>query len=107
MPGQTSLGEIDAGLGRAEVRLVHGPRDAPERALPLEMHTRLEPAMSLLEILLKIIAEIIEDALHERRMEIARDAEAVAECRRRLDLREDPVVTGILQRDNPDQRFDV
>ncbi|EDZ48577.1 Mob protein, putative [Rhodobacterales bacterium Y4I] len=88
-------------------RLVHGPRDAAERPLPLEMHARLQPAMSLLEILLKIIAEIIEEALHEQRMEIARDAEAVAECRRRLDLREDPVVTGILQRDNPDQRFDV
>ncbi|UWQ40732.1 Mob protein [Leisingera aquaemixtae] len=87
-------------------RLVHGPRDAAERPLPLKMHTRLEPAMSLLEILLKIIAEIIEDALHEQRMEIARDAEAVAECRRRLDLREDPVVTGILQRGTQDQRFD-
>lgn len=88
-------------------RLVYGPRDAAERPLPLEMHARLEPAMSLLEILLKIIAEIIEDALHERRMEIVRNAEAVAECRRRLDLREDPIVAGILQRDIPDQRFDV
>lgn len=87
-------------------KLVYGPRDAAERPLPLEMHARLEPAMSLLEILLKIIAEIIEDALHERRMEIARDAEAVAECRRQLDLREDPVLTGILQRGTQDQRFD-
>ncbi|MFW8636073.1 Mob protein [Cribrihabitans pelagius] len=87
-------------------KLVHGPRDAAERPLPLEMHTRLEPAMSLLEILLKIIAEIIEDALHERRMEIARDAEAVAVCRRQLDLPEDPVISGILQRGTQDQRFD-
>jgi len=87
-------------------KLVYGPRDAAERPLPLEMHARLEPAMSLLEILLKIVAEIIEDALHERRMEIARDAEAVAECRRQLDLPENPVIAGILQRGTQDQRFD-
>ncbi|MEY8798803.1 plasmid recombination protein [Leisingera sp. XS_AS12] len=88
-------------------RLVYGPRGGPERPLPLEMHARLEPAMSLLEILLKIIAAIIEDALRERRREIVRDAEAVAECRRQLGLQESSLIAGISKRGNQDQAFDV
>ena len=88
-------------------RLVAGPRGGPERPLPLKLHARLSPAMSLLEILLKIIAEIIEDALHEHRRAIARDAQALAECRQKLDLPEDPVVAAIFQRNDPGERFEV
>ncbi|QDY71374.1 hypothetical protein [Qingshengfaniella alkalisoli] len=40
--------------------------------------TRLHPAMSLLEIILQIIAEIIEDFLCARRSEVARDASIAA-----------------------------
>ncbi|MDC0660846.1 Mob protein [Leisingera sp. SS27] len=88
-------------------RLVAGPRGGPERPLPLKLHARLSPAMSLLEILLKIIAEIIEDALHEHRRAIARDAQALAECRQKLDLPEDPVVAAIFQRNDQGERFEV
>lgn len=94
----------DSGRGG---RLVAGPRGGPQRPLPLKLHARLSPAMSLLEILLKIIAEIIEDALHEHRKAIAKDAQVLAECRQKLDLTEDPVIAAIFQRNDRGERFEM
>lgn len=82
-------------------RLFVGPRGGPARPMPPRLQTRLNPAMSLLEILFKIIAEIIEDAIRARQAEIARDAAALAALRRSHDLPENPEITALFQRNDP------
>ncbi|QDY71181.1 hypothetical protein [Qingshengfaniella alkalisoli] len=84
--------------GEQKGRVVMGPRGAPEKPMPLEVRATLSPAMSLLEIILQIIAEIIEDFLRARRSEVARDASIAAALRRKYEQPDDPVVAALFNR---------